>query len=314
MYLDAAAEAHIRALFARRKREMPERNLVQAMFPCGCRVIPNPNGTAPGIDLDIERAGRTPARVFALPGVPAEMKEMWEQTVSPAISTMLGESRRVIRVYTINCFGVGESDLEAMLPDMIRRGRRPTVGITVSKATISLRIMAEGATEDECAEQIETTRQVIHEHLSDLIFGHGEDELQHSVVRLCAESGQTLAVAEIDSGGLLTHWLTEADPLRKVFYGGLIPRLRQVNTAQATIELAREAKETMRSEIGLALSEFPEPDSITGQAGEIHIALVTPDDAQTASFPFTGHPEILHPRAVKQALNFLRLYLSIPKS
>ena len=83
LYRDAAAEAHIRALFARRKREMPERNLVQAMFPTGCRVVPNPHGSAPGIDLEVERAGsRSPARIFALPGVPAEMFEMWNSPLA----------------------------------------------------------------------------------------------------------------------------------------------------------------------------------------------------------------------------------------
>src|SRR5690606_19327052 len=120
LVFDAAAMAHIESLFAKRKRAMPERNRVQAMFPRGSRVIPNPAGTAPGIDLDIPRAGRAPSRVFALPGVPAEMREMWQQTVVPALSQMLG-TPRVIRHKQIKCFGVGESDLEQMLPDLIRQ-------------------------------------------------------------------------------------------------------------------------------------------------------------------------------------------------
>src|SRR5688572_19559777 len=77
---DDAALAHIKALFARRKREMPPANLVQALFPQGSRPIPNPHGTAPGIDIAIPRAVGKPARVFALPGVPAEMAEMWSAT------------------------------------------------------------------------------------------------------------------------------------------------------------------------------------------------------------------------------------------
>src|SRR4051812_24705923 len=76
LVLDEAALAYIRGLFARRKRDMPERNVVQAMFPAGSRVIPNPHGTAPGIDIDVPRSGRTAARIMALPGVPAEMREM----------------------------------------------------------------------------------------------------------------------------------------------------------------------------------------------------------------------------------------------
>jgi nicotinamide-nucleotide amidase len=96
LQLDEAALQHIEGLFVRRGRAMPERNRLQAMFPAGSRVIPNPAGTAPGIDLEIPRPGRAPARVFALPGVPAEMREMWEATVAPAIRTLVGAAR-VIR-------------------------------------------------------------------------------------------------------------------------------------------------------------------------------------------------------------------------
>jgi nicotinamide-nucleotide amidase len=152
---------HIRSLFARRRREMPERNQVQAMFPRGSRVIPNPHGSAPGIDMQIPRRDQSPSRIFALPGVPAEMQEMWQQTVQPAILAMLGDQRCCIRNRCIKCFGVGESDLEAMLPDLIRRGREPRVGITVSRATITLRITAAGPTPDVCQQLIEPTEATI---------------------------------------------------------------------------------------------------------------------------------------------------------
>src|SRR6186997_2405402 len=119
LYEDAAALAHIRNLFARRKREMPERNKLQAQFPRGSRVVPNPEGTAPGIDLTVPRSCVPPCRVFALPGVPAELFTMWNDTVKPAL-VAAQPSSRIICHRRIKCFGVGESDLEAMLPDMIR--------------------------------------------------------------------------------------------------------------------------------------------------------------------------------------------------
>src|SRR5262245_45922755 len=99
---DDAALEHIKNLFARRKRAMPEQNLRQAQFPRGTRVVPNPHGTAPGIDLEVGRC-----RIFALPGVPAEMFEMWAATVAPAISSMF-PSPRVIRHHRVKVFGAGE--------------------------------------------------------------------------------------------------------------------------------------------------------------------------------------------------------------
>src|SRR5215470_13899511 len=112
LYEDADALAHIQNLFARRKRAMPERNKLQAQFPRGSRVVPNPEGTAPGIDLTVPRSCGPACRVFALPGVPAEMFTMWNETVKPALVGSQSASR-VICHRRIKCFGVGESDLEA---------------------------------------------------------------------------------------------------------------------------------------------------------------------------------------------------------
>ena len=118
---------HIRSLFARRKREMPPQNEIQAKFPAGSRMIANPHGTAPGIDLDVPRPGKSACRFFALPGVPAEMIEMWNATLASEIG-LLAAGQNVIRRRKINCFGAGESQIEAMLPDLIRRGARPRSG------------------------------------------------------------------------------------------------------------------------------------------------------------------------------------------
>src|SRR5438045_8411372 len=102
------------SLSARRKREMPERNKLQAQFPRGSRVVPNPDGTAPRIDLTVPRSCGPPCRVIALPGVPAEMIAMWNETVSPALTAGSSE-KRVICHRRIKCIGGGESDLAARL-------------------------------------------------------------------------------------------------------------------------------------------------------------------------------------------------------
>ncbi|MBX7075575.1 MAG: CinA family nicotinamide mononucleotide deamidase-related protein, partial [Pirellulales bacterium] len=222
---------YIRALFARFGRDMPEKNQVQALFPEGSRVIPNPNGTAPGIDMDIARTGRGPSRIFALPGVPAEMMEMWRATVEPAIAALVGASR-VIRHRRIKCFGVGESHLEQMLPDIIRRGRDPSVGITVSGAVITLRITAAGASPDDCLAAMAPTIATIHECLGDIVYGEEEDELEHAVHRLLAEKQLTLASAEWGTGGLIAQELSSLDQPQQRFLGGVVV------TSAAAIESA----------------------------------------------------------------------------
>lgn len=307
LVLDEAALAHIRALFARRKRPMPERNVVQALFPAGSSVVPNPHGSAPGIDLSVPRAGRAPCRVFALPGVPAEMQEMWEQTVAPQLLAAIGPPR-LIRHHRVKCFGVGESDLEQMLPGLIERGRTPSVGITVSQATITLRITAEGDDETACRQLMQPTLATIHECLGELVFGEEDDELQHAVIRLLRQRAARLAIAEGGSGGLLAHWLSEADPAGLTFVGGLVVRDMPHDPARLH-DLATEVQQRFDVDHVVVVGPFPAGDSATREPGLLHFAVLHPGGFLARSSPFAGHPEILRPRAIKQALNLLRLEL-----
>ena len=173
-------------------------------------MVPNPDGTAPGIDLTVPRSCGPPCRVIALPGVPAEMFAMWNETVAARADGRPVGAKRVICHRRIKCFGVGESDLEAMLPDMIRRKREPLVGITVSGATITLRITASGPSEAACRKAMEPTVAQIREILGVLVFGEEDDELEHAVVRLAQGRGRSVAVAEWATDGLVSQWLAEA--------------------------------------------------------------------------------------------------------
>ncbi len=322
LVLDEPSLAHIQSMFARRKREMPPANRVQALFPAGSRVIPNPHGTAPGIDFTIPRTGRPAARVFCLPGVPAEMKEMWEQTVCPAIQESLGGERKVIRHHRIKCFGVGESDLEQMLPDLIRRGRDPLVGITVSKATITLRITAIAKSEDECQTKMAPTIATIHECLGNLIYGTGDDELQHALVRELASRRQSVATVECGTRGLLAGWLGDATAqVHDVFRGGIVARHqfpslsdssdagnRASNLQTADVGIwAEQARSAFGADYGLAIGPFPAPTD--AGPGAVDMALATAQGVQRQSYNLAGHPDILTARTAKQALNLLRLHL-----
>jgi competence/damage-inducible protein CinA N-terminal domain len=297
---DDASLAHIKALFARRKREMPPANLVQALFPQGSRPLHNPHGTAPGIDCTIARPGRAAARIFALPGVPAEMQEMWTASVGPAIQELLGE-KRVIAHYRIKCFGVGESDLEAMLPDLIARQRYPLVGITVHQATITLRITAAGQTPQLARAAMQPTIDTIHKCLGALVFGEEDEELEDVVVRQLRERSETLAVREWGTCGLVAHWLASADSAGVFQSGTVFPG------QQGLDELA--AQQPANADYLLCVGPSPQADSPSSAPGNLKIVLAHAAGVVEKEFPFAGHPEILRPRAAKLALNLLRLHL-----
>lgn len=301
LVLDDDALQHIRQLFARRKREMPERNIVQAQFPAGSKVISNPHGSAPGFEQVVEVSDQS-ARFFTLPGVPAELKEMFAETVKPRIIDLLGGKRKWIRHRSIKCFGVGESDIEAMLPDIIRRGREPTVGITVSQATITLRISAEGDSVHACQSQIDSTETTIRGCLGDLVFGTEEEQLEHAVIRILKETGKTICVAEIGTGGLLSKWFSLADQNQEVFRGGQI-----LTTAPNSLEeIADRVRRELLADFCLVTGPFPTLDSHEATRDHVAFLIAGDENSVVQTKPFLGHPDILHNRAAKQALDFLR--------
>ena len=199
---DADSLAAIAAMFASRGREMPERNRVQALFPSGSEPLPNRVGTAPGVWMSVGGV-----RVACLPGVPHEMKIMFDEQVAPRLRT-LGLASRVIVERKINLFGKGESDVESLALDLTARGRNPEVGITVHDATISFRVSAEGDTREDAERLIEPTLALIRERFGHLIIGEGSDDVAEAVVVQLARTGKTLASAESCSGGLIARLIT----------------------------------------------------------------------------------------------------------
>lgn len=322
LYLDEPSLASIQKLFALRKRPMPERNRVQALFPEGMRPIPNPHGTAPGIEGHLKFPQGREAHLYALPGVPAEMREMWQGSVQPSLEKIQG-ARQVIRHRCIKCFGVGESDLEQMLPDMIRRGRLPTVGITVSLATISLRISCHGPSDEACREMMEPTLGIIRETLGDLVFGEEEDELEHVVLRSLADQGKSLAVVESGTSGLLSHWLNAAPPhIGKAYRGSIVLGPGQTPPWSSTSvgpvhveddpstasEWAEAVRDLFQADYGLALGPWPR-ESGDLAAAPVPFAVASLEQTIRRSATTAGHPDILQARIAKQALNLLRLTL-----
>jgi nicotinamide-nucleotide amidase len=299
LQLDADALEYIRRMFAARNRPMAKSNELQAMFPTGSRVILNPNGTAPGIDLEIAREGRSPCRVICLPGVPAEMVEMWHNSVGATLADFVGADRRVIRRRLLHCFGAGESQIEAMLPDLIRRGRRPTVGITAGKATITLRIAADGATEEECAAAIAPVEATIRQCLGSLVFGEEDEELQHVVARLLRNQGKTLATAECGTAGLMAAWLGHLDNAPDVFRGGLV--LTQLTDSVSA--MATQCREQFAADYGLAFG-------LNTESTAVEAALASSSGVESKTLLAAIHPALTHIFYAKQALNFLRLAIS----
>ena len=222
-------------------------------------------------------------------------------------------------------FGIGESDLEQMLPDLIERGRQPTVGITVSQATITLRISAEGSSTEACREMMQETIHTIHDCLGDLVFAEGDRELQHVIPDLLKQHSLTLSVVECGTTGLVTNWLAELPVDCSSYRGGIvIPAPTLLSQLWSDLELtslssqggkellqtvAEVARCQLPTDIILVLGPEPSNDLWTHTDDRIHYALAMNGQIHSQSAPYTGHPAILRARSAKQALNHLRLKL-----
>ena len=249
-----AALTAIEAMFAARGRAMADNNRLQAMLPRTAAMIPNPTGTAPGIDLPASSAS-VAGRVFALPGVPSEMFRMWADSVQPAILAMAPDGG-TMQFRVLKCFGAGESAIETMLPDLIRRGRDPLVGITAHEATITLRIAARGATEAACRAAITPVENTIRGCLGDLVFGEHEDELEDATVRHCHQQHLRVAVSEGGTQGRVATLLASADGRQQtqVFAGGdTAGTARPCGDLAARAEAARQQNQ---AEVAVAVGDL----------------------------------------------------------
>lgn len=310
--LRPSALEHIEAMFARREREMPARNRVQAMFPIGSQEIFNPQGTAPGVDLVVEQDDHV-GRIFSLPGVPAEMKRMFDDTVAPRILEYGGGDQKM-RHLVMKFFGVGESDMEQQLGEMISRDRQPRVGITVSAATISLRITATGNSDQECEALIEGTRQEIIERVGDLHFGDGESfEQQHAIDATLRLRDESMMLIELGRAAPLGDWFAAIGDTPS-FRGGLsLASTRDVEKLTDTSELD-DALNVFRERFGadwlLLVDEYPAleaDDDRPVPASEVTLSVVDPaGKIYTTKTVLGGHPAILHARIAKTGMAWMR--------
>ena len=223
-------------------------------------------------------------------------------------------------------FGAGESEVESRLPDLVRRGQDPLVGITASQATITLRITAEGATDAECQAKIEPTITTIYRCLGPLVFGEGATELQDALIALLADSARTLATIEWGTAGLVASWLGGVADSEALYRGGIVvrdegvlvdltgivpetPAGLVVQPAELVTQMAQAVRTRFDTDYGLAIGPFPPIERNNHVSASVFVAVAGREQAVCEQFGFAAHPAIQRERTAKQALNLARLSL-----
>jgi len=262
--MDEQSLAHIESIFARNRREMSEANKKQALYPVGGSTIHNEEGTAPGVKFCFAPVDESShgCLVFAMPGVPYEMKKMWADQIEPEIGGLL-EGQSIIRHHVLRCFGIGESSAEAKMPQLIARDRSPRVGITASFATISFRITATCESEPECERQIGETANFIRETLGEVVFGEGDENLQTVTANLLSAAKQSVALIDFQFGGAAALLLRSASVDNtcpaSIALNGVLPHQWAEDASPddapeaALIKAAQKIRTSMGTTIGVAI-------------------------------------------------------------
>jgi nicotinamide-nucleotide amidase len=207
--------ARLREFFDRRGVEMPERNTIQVCIPRGATPIENQKGTAPGIRAEFE--GKV---LFAMPGVPSEMKHMLDESILPELRRLaVGQ---VIVVKRLRCFGAGESKIAEMIGDAMERGRNPLVNCTVHEGVVTLEVVATASQASEAEAMAVREERSLRTAVGHLVYGTGVQTLAEVVGERLTELGRTLAVAESCTGGLLASLITEVPGSSRYFTYGWV--------------------------------------------------------------------------------------------
>ncbi len=272
-FLGVSLELHedllvqLRQFFDTRGYPMPQRNEIQAHVPVGCEVLPNKMGTAPGIKATCEGVP-----VYVVPGVPKEMKAMFQAVIRPEILALSGHK---IVVKKLKCFGVGESTLVSMLGSKMRRGRNPLINCTVDFGVITLHVIGSEATLQEAQALVEQDESYIRKTLGDLVYGESDDTFAHVIGRFLRQSQGTLAVAESCTGGLVAKMITDVPGSSSFFKQGWVTycnesKMKQLGVSKKILDRFGAVSEPAAEAMALGALERSGAQhaiSVTGIAG-----------------------------------------------
>ena len=223
---DDALVERIEAVFGGRGRAMPANNLRQAEVPVGARAIEQMPGTAPGLVCPVGEGGDDSPRVlYAVPGVPWEMRQMVEGTVLPDLKRRAGIAS-VIRSRTLRTWGQSESGLAEDLADEIDRldtEGGPTLAFLASGMEgLKVRITAKAASETEADTLLADEEARVRSIVGPIVFGVDDQTMESVVLDLLVDQGLRLATAESMTGGMVGTRLTEVPGSSRAYVGSMV--------------------------------------------------------------------------------------------
>ncbi len=277
--------------FQHTQRPLTESNRRQAMFPKSGQVIPNHLGTAPC--LMVSKGNHF---LVALPGVPRELKGVWEVAVKPQLKQWLTKEKNpILSSRFIKMVGIGESAMEEQVIDLINTQTNPTIAPYAGTGEVTLRVTAKGFDESENWRLIDKVTALIQGRLSSYIYGYNNDNLESVIGQILKTIGWKLATAESCSGGLISHRITNVPGSSAYFLGGVnsysnelkmnllgVPERMLTTYGAVSPETAQAMAAGIRkltgSDVGVAVTGIAGPDGGSSEkpVGLVYLAVDLP--------------------------------------
>ena len=299
-------------------------NRRQACLPRGAEVLPNPLGSAPGMVW----SPRPDFTILTFPGVPSEMRAMFEATAEPWLRQH-GGAAGVYVSRLLRFSGIGESNLAEQVSDLLE-GTNPTVAPYAALGDVKLRLTACASTQSEAEALLDPVEQDLRSRTGRYCYGRNDDSLASVVIRLLQDAKQTLAVAESCTGGGLGAALTAVPGSSSVFQGGVIAYSNAVKQALLGVPLdlledhgavsdpvvaamAEGARKRLGTDWAIAISGIAGPggSSVQKPVGLVHLGIAGPDGCVASAERFGDRRgrAAVQQLAVIRSLDLLRLRL-----
>jgi nicotinamide-nucleotide amidase len=315
--LDAKLEAELRAIFAARNREMSPSNLRQAMRPDEAVAISATRGTAPGLICPVGEKV-----VYALPGVPAEMKEMMQRAVLTDLRRRSGETQAIVSRF-LKTWGVPESVLGEMVAPRVQAlessGNLTIAFLAHGIDGIHIRITARAQSHDEAVALLDDEESQLRQLLGQLVFAVDHQTLESVVGNLLSAHRMTLALAESVTGGLIAARLTGVPGAGDWFKGGVVSYATEVKqsvlkvpdgpvvTVSAAQAMAQGARNLLAADVGVGITGVAGPTEQENQpVGTVFVAIDTSDSVETLELHLSGDRQRIRETACITVLDALR--------
>lgn len=308
----------LRERFAAFGREMPNNNLRQAEYPEGAEMLPNPKGTAPGLFLRHDGV-----LIFALPGVPEEMRLLLADHVLPRLRSEAGVTE-VLVSRMLRSWGRSESAVAELLDDLFTSLVNPSVAFLASGGEIKVRITAKAEDGRAAEDLIAPVETEVRARLGSSVFGVDDETIGSVLAGLLNERGWTLGTAESATAGMVAAGITNLAGSSAFFRGGVVAYATDLKVGllgvppdvieqygvvsePTAVAMAQGAAELLGVDVAVSVTGSAGPDPQERAVGTIVIGVRTPEGASARTLTLPGDRERVRTYATNAALHLTRL-------